>query len=56
MADDMRAGGDRTGQRHHADFRVSGQRIADRGAAAKQHVKHPGRENVFCQLTQFECR
>ena len=54
VADNMRAGGNRTGQRHHAHLRMGGERIADGSAAAKQHVKHPGGENLFCQFAQLQ--
>lgn len=56
MADDMGAGGNRPGQGNHPHFRVGGQRIAHRFAAAEQYVDHPFRENIFCQLCQLQRR
>lgn len=40
--DDVRAGGDRAGQRHHAHLGMGYQRVADRLAAAEENVQHPG--------------
>ena len=54
MANDMRAGGYRSGQRDHPHLMMAGQRIANGFAAAKQHVEDAGREDVFCQLGQLQ--
>ncbi|MND35959.1 hypothetical protein D3C80_266100 [compost metagenome] len=49
---DVRAGGDRTGQRHHAHFRVGDQRAADARTAAEHQVEYAGREDVRRQFGQ----
>ncbi len=53
MADDMGAGGNRPGQRHHSHFGMRGQRVAYRFAAAKQHVDHPFGEDIFASSASF---
>ncbi len=54
VGDDVLAGGDRAGQRHHAHLVMPGQPIADAGAAAEQHVEHARREQPGGQFGQFE--
>ena len=54
MANDMRAGSYRPGQRDHPHLMMAGQRIANGFAAAKQHVEDASREDVFCQLGQLQ--
>lgn len=54
MADDMFPSSNRTGQRDHTNFFMSGKRIADRFSPAKQHVQDACREDIFCQLSQLQ--
>ncbi len=53
MADDVFPSGDRTCQRHHPHFGMSGQRISHRFASAKQHVNHASREDIFASSANF---
>ncbi|MNC17859.1 hypothetical protein D3C75_657500 [compost metagenome] len=51
---DVRAGGNRTGQRHHAHFRVSDQWAADGRTTAEHQVEYAGREDIRRQFSQAQ--
>ena len=46
-ANDVRAGGNGAGQRHHAHFGVGDQRVADRLPTAEQDIEHAGWQQVL---------
>ncbi|MNZ75782.1 hypothetical protein D3C78_942680 [compost metagenome] len=52
--DDVGTGGDGTGQRHHAHFRVGNQRRADTRATAKEDIQHAGGKQLGGQLRQAQ--
>ncbi len=54
MSNDVFPRGDRAGKRHHPHLFMPGQRITHGFAAPEQHIKHPGREDGFCQFSQFQ--
>lgn len=56
IADDMRTGGDRPGQRYHAHPLVAGQRIADFSSLTEQNIDHARREQVGQQAGQIQRR
>ncbi|MNP61397.1 hypothetical protein D3C76_1565760 [compost metagenome] len=53
VADNVLAGGDRSGQRYHTYFFVSGQWVANGFSASEEDVKDASREDIFCQLAQL---